>query len=172
MNDRYTRVFPISFPISDMKKSHPIRSRYPIFRNLAICWWRNRKIDWFENKKEKEKRLSGVLVHMLFSIREDEDVGFQSEMKLGHQLLNWPVSRGCGMLELLPLLCVFSLLLWEMHCKASMHIAFSFYFNKSLAVNFKLRSCCSMHEKGCCESVSSKLWINTLRLFLVLNDSG
>ena len=38
MDARYVRVSPISPPISDMKNSHPIRSRYPIFRTLLITY--------------------------------------------------------------------------------------------------------------------------------------
>jgi len=51
MNARYARVSPISPPISDMKKSHPIRSWYPIVRTLL-----NHESDF---RRNSAYRLSG-----------------------------------------------------------------------------------------------------------------
>ena len=38
MNARYTRISPISLPISDMKNPLPIWSRYPIFKTLIYIY--------------------------------------------------------------------------------------------------------------------------------------
>jgi len=51
MNARYARVSPISPPISDMKKPHPIRSRYPIFRTL-VEYYPNFKLSFLPRTKE------------------------------------------------------------------------------------------------------------------------